>query len=303
MLCLVNLFSSPLQATEEYNGFSLSGSLVDSTEVLHGGPPRDGIPALTSPAFVSSGQSIELADDDQVLGLKLNGISKAYPVRILNYHEIVNDHFETSPVLISYCPLCGTGMGFHAKLAQQTLTFGVSGLLYNSDVLMYDLQTESLWSQIMAKAISGQLRAKQLQTLPLEHTTWRDWKNRHPDTKVLSFETGFSRNYQRSPYGNYDQNERLYFPVKHRDRRYHPKEIVLGIEVDGHYKVYPMVELGKASSPISDTLNGKPFTLLFDSQSRSGRALTHDGKAYPVLRSYWFAWAAFHPNTLVWTHR
>ncbi len=297
-LLFVSLFTGAINAAEQYNGFDLSQSLIDQKEILHGGPPRDGIPALTSPKFVAGAKT--LADDDRVLGLTLNGVSKAYPIRILNYHEIVNDHFSKQAVLISYCPLCGTGMAFRSENNEQALTFGVSGLLYNSDVLMYDRQTESLWSQILAKSISGKLQGKQLETLPVEHTTWRDWKERYPNTKVLSFDTGFMRNYHRSPYGNYDQSERIYFPVTHTDRRYHPKEVVLGIQVDGDFKAYPMVELDQISSPLRDSVNGISFQLIFDSKTRSGRALDQTGKPYPVLRSYWFAWIAFHPTSEIW---
>ena len=289
-----------LNAAQRYNGFSLDNSLIDPNDVLHGGPPRDGIPSLTTPHFVAKNEALELADNDRILGLSLAGTSKAYPIRILNYHEIVNDHFKGQAVLISYCPLCGTGMAFESTLDEQALTFGVSGLLYNSDVLMYDHQSDSLWSQIMAKAVSGKHQGKTLNILPVEHTTWGDWKKRHPTTTVLSFDTGFNRNYGKSPYGNYDKSKTLYFPVEHRDRRYHPKEIVLGINVGGQFKAYPMIELNKAKSPLIDSVNDIQFSLVFDSQTRSGRAIDMDGNAYPILRAYWFAWSAFHPKTKVW---
>ncbi|MES9860025.1 MAG: DUF3179 domain-containing (seleno)protein, partial [Candidatus Thiodiazotropha sp. 4PDIVS1] len=136
------------------NGFDLSSASIKVSEVLSGGPPRDGIPAIDQPEFVSSDEADFLTPDDRILGVVRNGVAKAYPISILNWHEIVNDVFDDEPVVITFCPLCGTGMAFEAMIDRQTLTFGVSGLLYNSDVLLYDRHSESLWSQIMKQSIS-----------------------------------------------------------------------------------------------------------------------------------------------------
>ena len=166
------------------NGFDLQGSLVPAKEIRHGGPPRDGIPALDQPRFIPAASASYLKPDDRVLGMELNGIVKAYPIRILDWHEIANDDFNGQPVVVTYCPLCGTGMAFSAQIGGSRTTFGVSGLLYNSDVLLYDRQTDSLWSQLLGKAITGPLKGTELKLIPLRHTTWRAWKSEHPDTLV-----------------------------------------------------------------------------------------------------------------------
>lgn len=281
------------------NGFVLEQPLVPADEILHGGPPRDGIPALDAPRFVAAAQMRELRDDDRVLGLELHGEAKAYPVRILDYHELVNDRFGEQPVLISYCPLCGTGMAFESSAAGRTLDFGVSGLLYNSDVLMYDRQTESLWSQIARRAVNGPLKGETLAMLPLQHLTWEQWRARYPDSRVLSFDTGHRRDYGETPYVGYRDSARTYFPVNHSDKRYHPKEVVIGVEIGGVYKAYPFEELGKVSSPLRDTIGGEPVRIDFDAERRTALVFGADDALIPHLSSYWFAWVGFHPQTQV----
>jgi hypothetical protein len=156
----------------EYNGFDVSGALIPVGAIERGGPPRDGIPAIDRPQFVSAARA-GLRADDRILGLAFNGVTRAYPVRILNWHEVVNDRFGEVPVAITYCPLCGTGVAFDARLGERVLDFGVSGLLYNSDVLLYDRGTQSLWSQSMQLAVTGPLKGTRLQALSLEHTSWQ----------------------------------------------------------------------------------------------------------------------------------
>ncbi len=186
------------------NGFDVSQAEVPVSEIHRGGPPRDGIPALTDPEFVASDQAPWLDADDRVLGVHRNGIAKAYPLGIMNYHEVVNDLFAGEPVAVTYCPLCFSGLAFRAEEPDGTrLLLGVSGLLYNSAVLLYDQRSESLWSQIAASAISGPRRGETLETVPLANTTWEAWRNEHPETVVLSRNTDYSRNYDRDPYAEY----------------------------------------------------------------------------------------------------
>jgi len=300
-------FSIGAMAQENRNGFIIENPLVPIDQIQHGGPPKDGIPALDNPVFVHAADSAQLEPFDRVLGLVYNGEIKAYPIRILDHHEIVNDQFGSKNVVISFCPLCGTGMGFDANIkgpdsAYKILDFGVSGLLYNSDVLMYDRQTQSLWSQIDQQAISGPMKGSILSPLPIEHTSWADWYKRYPDSKVLSFDTGHARNYQVSPYAGYENSETLYFPVSHQDKRYHPKEVTLGIEVNGVFKAYPFSELANITTPLKDTVNNMPLLIHFDMETLSGRVETIKKIPYPVLSAYWFAWVAFHPETEVFVN-
>lgn len=278
------------------NGFNIKGALVPEDEIVGGGPPRDGIPALFNPRFVSPAEVQFLKPDDRVLGVSLNGVAKAYPERIMIWHEIVNDDFNGKPVVVSFCPLCGTGEAHFAKLDGKRLSFGVSGLLYNSNLLLYDKQTESLWSQLLGKAITGPMKGSVLKGLPVVHTVWEAWKKVHPDTLVLSDKTGFERNYSYNPYSDYLSNAVVMFRVNRESHRFHPKEWVLGVEANGKYKAYPFTELAKADYLVRDTVAGKTLEIRLDPATRSAQAFTA-GKLYPSQTVYWFAWFAFHPET------
>ncbi len=282
------------------NGFDLTGALVPAAQIESGGPSKDGIPTIDRPKFVAAGDARFLQGDDRVLGVARNGIAKAYPVRILNWHEIVNDTFGAEHIAVTFCPLCGTGIAYVSEAGGKPLSFGVSGLLYNSDVLVYDRQTQSLWSQILAQAVSGPLKGVKLTTVALAHTSWADWKKRHPNTQVLSTDTGFARDYTRDPYTGYTQDQTIMFHVSGRSTRYHPKEPVIGIEVGGKFKAYPFVELAKTKGgKMTDTLGGKTLTVRFDSEHRTGAVFDAQGKEIPTVTAFWFAWYAFHRDTEV----
>ena len=282
------------------NGFDITDPLIPKDEIHHGGPPRDGIPSIDSPAFVPIDEAAFVADDDRVLGISSNGVAKAYPIKILDWHEIVNDEFNGKPVVISYCPLCGTGMAFDANVGGQARSFGVSGLLYNSDVLLYDRESESLWSQILRTSVSGPLKGETLEQIPMAHTTWRDWREHNPGTLVLSNQTGHSRDYSRSPYSGYEASNRIWFPVKNQSQRYHPKELVIGLNLDGKTKAYPFTELAKSTNMIDDKLGLTDLKVEFDAANRTGRVLDKDGNEIPTTIAFWFAWYAFFPDTEVY---
>ena len=285
----------------DFNGFDLANASVPTQAIQRGGPPKDGIPAIDHPKFVGAGQA-RLADGDRVLGVMLNGRARAYPVRILNWHEVVNDYFGNRPVVVTYCPLCGTGMAFDAALGTGTGSFGVSGLLYNSDVLLYDRATQSLWSQILQTAISGPLKGTRLQSVALTHTRWADWHRRHPTTQVLSSDTGFERDYSRDPYAGYDRIQQLLFSVEHRDDRFPLKEWVLGIEVNGTHKAYPFSVLASAADGagnLTDTVSGQRLRIRYDRTHGTAEAFDSERRPWPATMAFWFAWVAFHPRTEV----
>lgn len=286
------------------NGFDLTGSLIDEKLIMAGGPPKDGIPAIDNPVFIKPQQAKFLKADDRILGIQLDGISKAYPIAILNWHEIVNDHIGKSSFSITYCPLCGTGVAFSSRVNHNTLLdFGVSGLLYNSDVLLYDRQTQSLWSQIKSMAISGELKGLKLTKLPLTHTTWSGWQQAHPDTLVLSDKTGFDRDYSRDPYRGYEKSRSIYFQLSNRaPNDYHPKERVIGLEIDDKYKAYPLSEIDKTGkSRFADNFAGKTFYIDWDKSSQQVSLSDSSGKQIAAIEGFWFAWFAFHPQTEVYT--
>lgn len=279
------------------NGFDLDGALVPTEEILSGGPPKDGIPAIDKPVFVKASQARSLRDDDRVLAITRNGISKAYPIRIMNWHEIVNDQFGGEGIAITYCPLCGSGIAFKADVAGKSLKFGVSGLLYNSDVLLFDRQTQSLWSQILAKAVTGPMKGSNLTAIPITHTSWADWRKRKPDTLVLTEETGFRRDYTGNPYDGYEKVEETIFPVRFRAQGYHPKEQVLGLLIDGKAKAYPFVELARGSGEVKDVIDGHSILVRYNHTHRSAEAFDAQGKPIAGVTLFWFAWYAFHPQT------
>ncbi len=280
--------------------FDLSKHSVPLDQIVSGGPGKDGIPAILKPAFVTAREATFLEDDDRVLGLSRGGEAKAYPIKVLNWHEIVNDTVGGKPVVVTYCPLCGTGIGFEAVVQGRSLTFGVSGLLYQSDLVMYDHQTQSLWSQIATQAIAGPLTGAKLTHIFLEHTTWDEWRRAHPNTAVLSTKTGYFRDYDRDPYLGYAQRAELMFDTTHFDPRYHPKEWVLGIEVKGVFKAYPFAELKKVKEPLSDQVNGQSVRIHFNPRAQSASVTDSDGRPLPSVMAFWFAWSAFHPDTQVY---
>lgn len=283
---------------QAYNGFMLSDPLIPLEEIHQGGPPKDGIPALTAPRFLSVDKSGWLSDDALVLSLDWEGEQRAYPLAIMNWHEVVNDQVQNQSIVVTYCPLCGSGMAFLTNVSGRTLSFGVSGLLYNSDVLLYDRETESLWSQLKSQAISGPLKGARLALIPLDLEVWSQWRGRYPQGIVLSPDTGHNRDYSRNPYKGYEKGEALFFPVALASHRYHPKERVLGVELDGRFKAYPFAELSKqGGNVLRDEFQGRQLEIRFNAAARTGRIVAKTGDSVASVNAFWFAWYAFHPDT------
>ncbi len=293
------LFGQTMTA-QDLKGFDLENSIIPLGDIKDGGPPKDGIPAIDHPKFMAASKS-RIKNNSRILGVFHNGIAKAYPISILNYHEIVNDFFGKDPVVITYCPLCGSGIAFDAKIGDGAKTFGVSGLLYNSDVLLYDRQTESLWSQLMSKSISGPMVGEVLSMLPTENTTWGKWNEKHPNSSVLSYDTGFNRDYDKNPYPNYESSTSVFFPVSDRNPLFHPKEYVLGVKINGKFKAYPFSELEKSKvGVVNETFQGQILRIVYDAKHKSAEVFDDAGKPVPAITNFWFAWYAFHPDTEVY---
>ena len=284
--------------------FDLRSATVPVKRIMSGGPPKDGIPALTDPKQVAAGDANFLRPDDRVIGVVVEGTARAYPLGILGHHEIVNDHVGETPFAVTYCPLCDSAAVFDRRTELGEKEFGVSGLLYNSNVLMYDRrgQPESLWSQLKAEGISGPAAAKPLKALPLELTTWQHWVARYPQTTVLSTDTGHRRNYAQDPYAAYFRSPKLMFPVKPVSRRLPTKQRVLGIWTTNAARAYPVSAFGNKPQTITQELDGRSFSVQFDPASRSLRVSgADDGVQW--MYSFWFAWYAFRPQTEVYKQR
>lgn len=294
---LLVLLSAPLPARGRLNGFEVKEHSIPLKEIRNGGPGKDGIPAIYNPKFIPADQAEFLEPDDPVISVTHAGKTRAYPIRILNWHEVVNDAIGDLVFVVTYCPLCGTGMVFDRTIGEKPVEFGVSGLLYQSDVLLYDDRTESLWSQLEREAVAGRMTGTKLEWIPSQQTTWELWRERHPDGKVLSTDTGHRRNYNRSPYLGYERSERLMFPVPSHNRAFPNKTWIWGIEIEGEAKAYPEKTL-PLNQPVADTVGGTELTLTRD---KGGvQAKDAEGNDVPIVRAFWFAWQAFHPETSIW---
>jgi Protein of unknown function (DUF3179) len=192
-------------ALTDPNADGLPAPLVDTGRLLSGGPPPDGIPAIDRPRFLRAADVDFLDPVEPVLVLELGGEERAYPVQILIWHEIVNDTVGGIPVAVTYCPLCNSALAFDRRAAGRVLDFGTSGMLYNSDLVMYDRQTRSLWPQIQGRAVAGVLTGTTLTPYVVSTVSWGEWRAAHPGDWVLSRDTGHRRDYGRNPYTGYDQ--------------------------------------------------------------------------------------------------
>ena len=311
--------------------------IIPLEKIKSGGPPKDGIPSIDTPEFTEASQEYHVSDSDTVLGLEINGDVRAYPLSILVWHEIVNDNVGGVPVAVTYCPLCFTNQVFERVIDGQEVEFGTSGKLYNSNLVMYDRLTDSYWSQALGKAIVGELTGYELSTIPFDVIKWGDWKSLHPDSVVLTTNTGHVRAYGVDPYGNYYTETRIIFPVENTDNRMHPKEIILGFNDGDVYKAYKQQDVESAVI-INDQINNNPIFLvsLYPENARAfertvdGKVLefffkdesiidketnsewNYDGVAIsgslvgtelnriPFNPGFWFEWIAFHPDTDVY---
>jgi hypothetical protein len=237
--------------------------IVPLDQIVSGGPPRDGIPSIDNPKFVSTEEASFnfLQGSDLVIGLEINEDVRAYPLKILVWHEIVNDHVGGTPVAVTYCPLCFSSQVFNRTLDSQVVEFGTSGKLYNSNLVMYDRTSESLWSQAMAKGIVGKHAGKDLERIPFDVAAWNEWKKLHPESKVLSTDTGFGRPYGVDPYGNYYTEPNILFPVSHKDDRFGLKEIVIGLEDNGKHKAYRISDI-ENNKVVNDAIGNKQIALV-----------------------------------------
>lgn len=308
--------------------------LIDESYVRWGCPGRDCIPNLTNPPLVERG-SAELSyldDEDMVVGVKKGDTLIAFPHPVLDWHEVAN----MSGYSISYCPL--TGSAIHVV---DDRGFGVSGLLYNSNLIMYDKESGSYWPQMFLKAAAGKFRGDDLPLERMIETTWKTWRSLYPGTRALSSKTGYSRNYQAYPYGSFKTDQSIYFPVRTRDSRLHPKERIMGIVAGAGAKAYVVGSMDSVSV-IHDRVGNENYVIIGSAVDNfvvayqtdrtfelsaydldNGRIVLKDqetGSEWNIFGeavsgqltgeklgigksfvSFWFAWAAFYPETEIWS--
>jgi hypothetical protein len=261
--------------------------------IFQGCPKRDCIPSIDRPQFLKTGEVEYLEADDLVLSVTHAGITRAYPTRILDRHEIVNDHFGKTPVAVTYCPLCGSGLAFVRELDGAEVEMGVSGLLHNNDLIMYDRKTESLWQQVTGKAIAGPKRGSRLEALPVTVSQWEDWSKAYPDAQVLALPAEL-KHYKKFVYGDYATSDRLLFPVTAQDARLHRKKVIFGAEI-GDQSVAVEADWLLNAGSWEHEIEGQMFRLEIDEAGAVTGTL--DDRPVPIHRMYWFAWYSFHPGT------
>ncbi|MCH8332077.1 MAG: DUF3179 domain-containing protein [Bacteroidetes bacterium] len=318
--------------------------LIPKEDVQEGGPGKDGIPALKNPDFTTTAGATYLGDNDLVLGYKVGNEIRAYPHPILDWHEIINDDVDGKKIAITYCPLTGSGIGWKRRVGGVTTTFGVSGLLYNSNLIPFDRKSGSNWSQMKQQCVNGEFLGDKPITYHLVETSWKTWKEMYPQTKVISEQTGFNRDYTVYPYGDYrtDNNYTL-FTVSREDLRLPGKERILGVIIGEKVKAYSIESFNSNVLVINDAFQStdlvvignkqKNFLVAFESKLQDGTKLTftavqdqlplvmtdNEGNKWDLFGealeggrkgerlietdsfiAFWFAWAAFHEDIVIY---
>ena len=236
---------------------------VDLGDFLSGGPPKDGIPALSGTPVVSVAEANAYAiDREPVIAVNINGDARAYPLGILTRHEIANDVIGGVPVAVTFCPLCNSAIVFNRVLDGVTLDFGVSGVLRNSDLVMFDRQTESWWQQFTGEAVVGELTGSFLEIVPSSIVSWADFRATYPDGQVLSRDTGFGIDYGFNPYVDYDSDESPFLFRGEIDPRLSPIERVVAVKLNGDPIAYPFSVLEEIRL-VEDTLGGQAIVVFF----------------------------------------
>ncbi len=281
-----------------------TGAKVRPEDLIQGCFGQDCIPSIDHPKFDGIQSAPWLRYQDVIFTISHKGVERAYPQRILNWHEIVNDTIAGDPIAITFCPLCGSAVSFERKVSGITTEFGVSGKLYDSDLVMYDRYEGNLWQQITGEAIVGPAarRSEKLKPFFLGTTTWGAWKSNHPEGQVLSKNTGYAGDYDQYPYGTYEQDDQLYFGVKNLDKKLPLKTVVYGVEIAGNAKAYPQ-RMFEKTNIVKDTVGKVPIRLEKTSSGDIRVVNEQTNQVIVPLRLFWFAWAAFHPNTEVYQEK
>lgn len=337
---------------------STPAPLVDPDDIKSGGPPPDGIPPIDDPKFLAPDEVTFLADAEPVLAVEVEGDARAYPLQIMTWHEIVNDEIGGVPIAVTYCPLCNTGIAFERPTIDgELLDFGTSGKLLNSNLVMYDRQTETYWAQATGQAILGELTGEQLTFVPARILSFGDWRAGHPDGLVLSRQTGHERPYGENPYVGFDTSERPFLFSGELDERLPATSRVLGIARAGDVVAFPYETVSADAengwAVVTESVAGSPVVVFWKAGTTSaldtqrivsgrdvgaiaayrpeidGRELTFElggrgivdretGSTWSILGraisgplqgeellpelwidSFWFDWAAFHPETRI----
>ena len=257
-----NTRSYPVNILAETFGYGQSEVDVKLNTIFQGCASRDCIPSVDEPKFIPADAVDYLEDSDLLLSLEFGGEARAYPVRFLDRHEIVNDGPSSDPFTTSYCPLTGSAVAWKANPVYNDPEFGTSGLLYNSNLILYDRQTSSLWAQMRQESINGRRVRESPEQIQVIETSWATWSSMYPDSLVMTEITGADRNYNAYPYGSYRTNTGLLFPVNNVDTRLHPKTRVVGISEGGASKVFQIAGFGATTVAINEQFGTKQIVVV-----------------------------------------
>jgi hypothetical protein len=298
MLMVLLALLAGAAGAESLGGFELSGLSVPRKLVVAGGPGKDGIVSVDAPEFSHIGEATWVGRDTEVLGIVVGSESRAYPVRMLEYHQIVNDVVGGVPVAVTYDPLAGTPLAYRRQVGGRTLSFGVSGLLYNHNFLLYDRETESLWSQFLGRAVAGKLAGQRLERVEVRQETAASWVARHVDSGFMRPPFPEKVFYQMSPYASYWVQDKTLYPIAAVDPTYHAKELVVGVVVGDTARAYIGSILTRDGGAVDEKVAGRRVQVHYSSETGTFQWEVDEGVV--VTEAYWLAWKAFHPDTEVW---
>lgn len=272
-------------------------------EIRGGGPPKDGIPSIDNPKFVSMEEASEwLSDNEPGIVFSRGDIHRFYPYQILVWHEIVNDTVGDERILVTYCPLCLTGYIFDPLVKGERVEFGTSGKLWKSNLVMYDRKTDSLWSQILGEAVVGEMAGAKLNLLPSDQIRFEAFRKNYPKGEVLSRDTGAIRFYGENPYGDYFSVTNLsLFLAKPKDTRLPNDALVLGITINGKPKAYS-VDAIKQKGEVTDVFEGETLVVRYEKDIDAVRIYKQGPDGLTRINpfsAFWFSWATAHPDTEV----
>jgi hypothetical protein len=298
------------------NGFDLSNGLVSRDRIVTSGMQRDGLAVLDLPTMLDTGGVDRLADQgrgkflvpgDRVVGVEIRGDARAYPLRLLRWHEVVNDIIGGVPVVISYNGLCDSVVVADRRVGAEVLDFGISGLLFNSNLLLYDRRPDvsrsSLWSQLRARAVSGPFAGTPLRLLPASLAGWDEWRSSHPETRVLAPLDRLESVYTRDPYHSYFGSDLLRFPVSplppREDLRYKDRVVALTVGTSTTVVALPRLASAEGTSRGSSTVRVGEIRVPIEFDVTRGTAVARapEGVELGVRYAFWFAWYAQHPDT------
>ncbi len=250
---------------------------------IYEGTGRDQISSIDEPAYLLANQIDFLEDRDLVIGLKIGTQIRAYPHRVLDYHEIVNDQFDDAAVAVTFCPLTGSAVAWNREIDGEITEFGVSGLIYKNNLVAYDRGSNSLWSQMLLQSINGERIGQKLKRFHLIEMNWERWKSLYPDSEVLTGEAGSNQSYSTPPYGNYPyDDDNILFPIQREDDRLNRKEVAHGMLYDQDLNVLPMQEIPDSPLVFNRNVAGRELVIIADGSGKfitAYSAVTSDGES------------------------